>query len=131
MKMRKINKKGQKGFTLVEVLISASIITITIVGMLGLFTYTSRLAELAGDKVTVLNIAQDKMDEIRNTAFGSIASTYPSGTTFALSAPLTGTGTITLDTSVGDIIGVTVSVSWVNTKGRGSTITLVSKVANR
>ena len=122
---------NQKGFTLVEIMVSAGILSIVIVGIMQLYIYTSVLAELAGDKITAINEIQSKMDEIRNTSFSSIATTYPSGTTFALPSQLTGNGVITLDASNSDILGVTITATWTNKKGRGSTITLESKVANK
>ena len=129
--MRKRNKKNQRGFTLVEVMVSALILATVIVGIMQLFIYTSILAELAGDKITALNEAQSKMDQIRNTSFSSITTTYPSGTTFALPSQLTGNGVITLDTTDSNLYGVTIIVTWLNKKGQGSTITLISKVANK
>ena len=129
--MSKKSKKNQRGFTLVEVMVSALILATVIVGIMQLFIYTSILAELAGDKITALNEAQSKMDQIRNTSFSSIATTYPSGTTFTLPSQLTGNGTITLDTTDSNIYGLTITVTWLNKKGQGSTITLISKVANK
>ena len=129
--MRKFFRQNQGGYTLVEVMISALILAVVIVGIMQLYIYTSVLAELAGDKITALNEAQSKMDEIRNTNFSSISTTYPSGTTFSLPSQLTGNGTITLDASNSDLYGVTITVTWTNQKGRGSTITLISKVAKK
>ncbi len=126
-----MKRKNQKGFTLVEVMVSVFIVFITMVGTLQLYVHTSRLAEIAGDKSIVLNEAQNKMDEIRNTAFSLIASTYPTGTTFALPSQLTGSATITLDTSNSNIYGVTITMTWKNKKGFGSTLTLVSRIANK
>ena len=112
-------------------MVSAMILAGVIVGIMRLFIFTSILAEMAGDKITAINAAQSKMDEIRNTGFSLITTTYPSGTTFPLSSALTGNGVITLDTSNSDIYDVTITATWVNKKGYGSTITLASKVANR
>ena len=123
--------QNQKGYTLVEVMVSALILATVIVGIMQLFIYTSILAQLAGDKITALNEAQSTMDQIRNTNFSSIATTYPSGTTFTLPSQLTGNGVITLDTTDSNLYGVTLTVTWLNKRGQGSTITLVSKVAKR
>ena len=112
-------------------MVSAMILSTVIVGMMQLFIYTSILMELSGDKITAMNEAQSTMDQIRNTNFSSLATTYPSGTTFTLPSQLTGNGVITLDTTDSNLYGVTITVTWQNKKGRGSTITLISKVAKK
>ena len=129
--MKKINRKNQEGFTLIEVLISTFILSSAIIGIMQLYVYTSRLGELAGDKIIVLNSIQNKMDEIRNASFGTIATTYPTGTTFALPTQFTGNGIITLDTSNSSVYDVTVAATWTNKRGRGLTITLESRIALR
>lgn len=136
---RKIRKKifqSPQGFTLVEVLIAVGILAIVIVGLLQLFVSCSALAEAAGNTTFALNEAQNKLEEIRNHSFDSIAADYASGgtpgNTFTLGS-LSGTGTITT-TQVGgssELLQITIDVSWQNKNGRSFSTTLTGLIAKR
>ena len=135
-KLRKIIFPGQKGFTLVEVLIAVGILAVVIVGLLQLFVYCSTLAEAAGNTTLAINEAQNKMEEIRNHDFNAIAVDYASGgtpgNTFALTS-LNGTGTITTSQVGGsyELLQIQVDVAWQNKNGRNFSTALTSLIARR
>lgn len=128
--------RSQRGFTLVEVMISVGVLAFVIVGLLQLFVYCSTLADAAGNTTVAVNEAQTKMEEIRNHDFDSIAADYASGgtpgNTFSLSSP-SGTGTVTVSQVGGSsqLLQVQIDVNWQNKDGRSASTTLISYIAKR
>ncbi len=128
--------KTNKGFTLVEVLITVGILAMVIVGLLQLFVYCSNLAEAAGNTTLAINEAQSKMEEIRNHNFSTITTDYASGgtpgNTFALTS-LSGTGTITISQVGGssELLQAQINVAWQNKNSRNFSTALTSLVAKR
>ena len=118
--IKKINSNN-RGFTLVEVLVSALIMGSIIVGLLQLFIYCSLLSEMSGNITIATSEAQSKMDEIRNTTFSLITTNYPSGTSFNLNQ-ITGKGVIYIDSTTApansNLYRIKISVSWRNKNGR-------------
>src|SRR3989338_1285434 len=136
---RKTRKKifqSPQGFTLVEVLIAVGILAIVIVWLLQLFVSCSAPAEAAGNTTFALNEAQNKMEEIRNHDFDSIATDYASGgtpgNTFTLST-LNGTGTVATSQVGGssELLQIGIDVSWQNKNGRSFSTTLTGLIAQR
>lgn len=125
-----------QGFTLVEVLIAIGILAVVIVGLLQLFVYCSRLAETAGNTTLAINEAQNKIEEIRNHDFSTLATDYASGgtpgNTFALTS-LTGTGTVTTSQVGGssELLQIQVDVNWQNKSGRSLSTALTGLIAKR
>ena len=122
VKLTQFSKKNnQSAFSLVEVLLAASILVVAIFVLIELFTYCSPLANSAGNMGIAINEAQKILEEIKNTNFDSIATNYASGgtpgNTFNISQP-TGKGVIYLDTSNADLIRVDVVICWQNANGR-------------
>ncbi len=122
---QKINQRiNQKGFTIVEVMVSALILAFIVVGLAELYIYTSRLALVSGNMSQAISEAQSKMDEIRNKSFSSIATSYPSGTTFVVNQTLAGVtkkigeGVIYLDTTNADDYIIYICVSFKDKQGR-------------
>lgn len=128
--------EAEQGFTLVEVLIAVGILALVIVGLLQLFVYCTTLAEAAGNTTLAVNEAQNKMEEIRNHDFNSIATDYASGgtpgNTFTLTS-LNGTGTITTSMAGGStaLLQMQIAVSWQNKNGRNFSTALTSLIARR
>lgn len=125
-----------QGFTLVEVLITIGILTVVIVGLLQLFVYCSNLAEAAGNTTLSINEAQNKMEEIRNHDFSTVATDYASGgtpgNTFALTS-LNGTGTITPSQVGGSsgLLQIQINVAWQNKNSRNFSTALTGLIAER
>ena len=115
MKKKIFNNK--QGFTLVEVLISAGIMTTVIVGLMGVFVQCSTLAQMSGNFSNVWAQVQGKIEEIRNSNYDLITTNYPNGTTFNLTSP-TGEAIIYLNTSTANLLQVQIVASWQNKYGR-------------
>lgn len=137
--LKKLRKKifcERQGFTLAEVLIAVGILAVVVVGLLQLFVYCSTLAEAAGNTTLAINEAQNKMEEIRNHNFSTIAVDYASGgtpgNTFTLTS-LNGTGTITVSQVGGssELLQVQTDVVWQNKNGRNFSTALTGLVAGR
>ncbi len=112
------------GFTLLEILITIIILTVGVIALVsafssGIFAFTDvENVDLA------LNIAQAKMEEIKDTDFASLTDSGP-----AADADFSNFNT-TVDIAEGDNpMQVDVTVSW-NAKGRQPSVTLTTLVAN-
>ncbi len=112
-----------RGFTLLEVMIS----TLLLVGCVVSIAWALNLGLLASADLENVNlglaIAQDKMEEIKNTAFGSVSSSGPTADSnfSAFNTTVTVTGT--------DPKQVAVAVAW-NAQGGSSSVTLTTQVAS-
>ena len=132
---------ADRGFTLVEVLIAVGILAVVIVGLLQLFVYCSTLAEAAGNTTLAVNEAQNKIEEIRNHNFTSIATDYASGGTPGNTFPVPdrdgtgtiGTGTITTSQVGGSsaLLQIQINVSWQNKNSRNFATALTGLIAGR
>ena len=65
---------GSKGITLVEALVSILILGITLVAMLGTFIMGRISATKAKYYIEAVNLLRAEMEEVRNTAYGSVVS---------------------------------------------------------
>lgn len=108
-------KRDTAGFTLMELLVTVGILALVLTSMMQLLIYASTLSEMGGSKTLAVKEAQDKMEEIRRHAFGSIAADYSSGgtpgNTFTLST-LTGEGLIEIEGGASSLLTIDVSVCW-------------------
>lgn len=113
-----------KGFTLLEILITIIILTVGITAISQAFS-TGMLGSTDVENVDLaLNIAHAKMEEIKNTAFASLADSGP-----AQDANFTNFN-VSVDVAEGDDpMQVDVSVAW-NAKGGQPSITLTTLVTD-
>lgn len=77
--------KKNKGFTLIEVLFCAAILTGLFVGVMSVYICCFNLQENSRNTNIVLNQARAKLEEIKNTQFVNIKATY-NGKVFSLDA---------------------------------------------
>ena len=115
-------KKG--GFSLLEVLVAIVIFTIGVTALMQALSAGIFATSDVEDVRLALNIAQDKMEEINNTSFASIADSGPTPdsnfTKFSVTvAAATGNNPMQVD----------VTVSW-NVKGKTANVALTTLVAN-
>ncbi len=112
-------RRKKSGFTLVEVLIAAGILVIVILGLMETYIYINIMSNTARDLTHALTQAQNKVEEIRNTTYSSIATNYASGGTpgnkFNITSP-TGEGVVTIDSSNSDLLQIDVVICF-STKG--------------
>lgn len=108
-----------KGFTLIEVILSAMILVGLLVGLISLYIYCFDLQETARNTSIALNAARGKLEEIKNSDFDSIESAYD-GAVFDLNE-LPGAKMRTEATPVGGsdlLLDLRVVVCWRQKGGR-------------
>ena len=113
----------EKGFTLLEILLAILLLAIGVV-VLSQAWSVGLLASTDVENVDLAsNIAQAKMEEIKNTSFASLASSGPTAdaqfSNFNTTVAVTGT----------DPKQVVVTVAW-NAKGGSTNVALTTLVAN-
>lgn len=120
-----IMKNKNQGFTMVELVIVIGIMSVSIVGLLSLFLYTSVQGEMSGNKTLAVKTAQSKVEEIRNHTYSLIAADYAlggtPGNTFDISG-VTGKGVVYIDSTnapcSAELLCIEIDVSWQNKYGR-------------
>ena len=80
---RYIQRDTDKGFTLIEVLIAILILSVGLLGMASLTVAIINGNKFSNDLTTATTLAQDKMEDIRRTAYASVTNE----TKAALSSP--------------------------------------------
>ena len=75
----RILMSGEKGVSLIEVLITTLIIVGTLVGVLQAYIYSVYLSQLNRDMTIALDDANDMMESIRSTEFANLLTDYPDG----------------------------------------------------
>ena len=114
----------ERGFTLLEILITIIILTVGVIALTSAFS-SGLLASTDVENVDLaLNIGQAKKEEIKDTAFASLADSGPT-----VDANFSNFN-VTVDVSEGDDpMQADVTVAW-NAKGGQASITLTTLVAN-
>lgn len=127
-----MKQKTNSGFALIDAVLAMGLIAVAL-SFLGVIYSVSRVSRLSRSDLTALYIAQNKMDELKNTPFGDL--TVQSNTGFAdsnLSSLKSGQAryTIALFDADGDgtadtnIKKITVTVTWSqNTQSKSKTLT--------
>jgi prepilin-type N-terminal cleavage/methylation domain-containing protein len=115
----------KKGFTLVEVMVTAGILALIIVGLLRSYISFSVLSNTAQNLSRALAKGQSKLEEMRGHDFGTLIASYSSsgtpGNTFALtkaSDGVDGMGVIYIDSTNPNLYQVQIVVCWRNKDGR-------------
>jgi prepilin-type N-terminal cleavage/methylation domain-containing protein len=108
-------RTSEKGFTLVEVLISAVILVFVFSGILLSFVRCLELSEMSRNTSNALAAVKNHVEDIKNTSFSNIPATYDDAT-FAW-ASLNGIGVSYVDTSNPNLYVITVSFCWQQKNG--------------
>ena len=119
----RIDKK--QGFTLPEVLLTAAILAYALSAILASFMNSVLLNESSRHVTIATSHAQFVMEDVRNTAFGSIPTNISTGYWNWNTATIGTNGltamnseSISVTSSGTTLLDVTVTVSWKDTKGR-------------
>lgn len=121
--MRARTRSRNSGFTLLEILVTLVILALGVTALSQAFS-TGILTSTDIENVDLaLNVAQAKLEEIRNTSFAGIASSGPTAdpnfSNFNVTAAVSGT----------DPKQVDVTVDW-NVKGGSESLALTTLVSN-
>ena len=119
------NRKPEKGFTLLAVLIAALLVTVGFVTLVG--TFSTGLFASGNNESLLLgtHLAQEKMEEIRNRSYASIANE----TRAAVSGFSSFDREVVVSTPLTNLKQVSVNVYWYNKSAELST-SLVTYVSN-
>ncbi len=74
---QKKRRAGRGGFTLVEVLIAVLVLTVAIVPLMTAYIHGARWTAEARDLITAVNLAQGKLEELKNRAYHSLEAGEP------------------------------------------------------
>ena len=114
----------KRGFTLLEVLIATAIFSVCVTALIGAFSAGMFATSDVENIALALNIAQARMEQIKNTDFGNVSN---SGPTADANFPRFST---TVNAAIGqNPMQVDVIVGW-QVKGGQTNITLTTLVAN-
>ena len=116
-------RSRKSGFTLLEVLITLVLLTLGMMALSQAFSTGMRAATDVENVDLACNIAQSKMEELKNTSFASLASSGPTADAnfpnFNVTTSVTGTDPKQID----------VTVSW-NVQGGSTNVALTALRTN-
>jgi len=120
------------GFTLIEILISIVILSISLLALAGLMATTTRNTSFGGHITEAATYAQDQLEKLRVTSWGSIANnwvdTSGAGTKTYLSG-ITYTRTLNVVSNANDTLKtITITISW--TDQAAHSFSLISVIVN-
>lgn len=116
MAHNKTKKFTAKGFTLVELMIAATIFLLTFVGVLVSYLTCLDLAELSKNTSVAVHASKAKLETVKNTTFNQIKTTYNNISFTA--AGINGRGVSYVDDTNPSLLKVTVSFCWKQPNGR-------------
>ena len=102
---------SERGFTLVEVMLAVAIAAVALCGILATYAACFTLIRTSKTASIATSAAQGLLDEIRNTSFPLIKSTY-NGTNFTVNNMPLNRGIVYVDDSNPELLKVTISVCW-------------------
>jgi prepilin-type N-terminal cleavage/methylation domain-containing protein len=70
----KTKKQGQRGFTLIEALISVCILSVALLGMSSMVLSVMRATAQSKETTTATTLLQDKMENFKNTTVSALTS---------------------------------------------------------
>lgn len=116
----KKKKQGQRGFTLIETIISMFILSVALLGMSSMVVSVIQATEQSKEMTMAATLLQDKMENLKNTS----TSLLPTGT---FSEPVS-VGTITgtrqwVISTAGNLKTINVTVNWISRGARGVSAT--------
>jgi prepilin-type N-terminal cleavage/methylation domain-containing protein len=116
----------KEGFTLVEVLMAALILSVTLASSLLVFTKTNILVSRVQQRNIATQAAKEEIERIRDMSFDDAIALDSSFTTTSFSELFNPVGALTIDDPFDndDIRRVTVTVTWNTAQGKELSTTL-------
>lgn len=119
-------RNKEEGFTLLEIILALAVFSASIIAVMRVFSIGIALSGEVEDMSLALNLAQKKMEEIKNTPFANIIS---SGPVPADSTAPFSRFNVRVDTTGVNPKQINATVSW-NVKGGTTGITLTTLRTN-
>jgi len=118
-----------KGFTLIELLIAIVLIVVGLVALMGIMSVGICADANLEYRLTALNLANEKIEELKDTAFGSICAGTETGS--AIGFDWVDQRTVSIDEPYGANLlkDVTVTVQWTQ-KGSTQSVAVETFIAN-
>lgn len=110
--MKAIVQQNKKGFTLIETLIAVSILTIAMLAILNTIVISFQYGMRNSIRNEAVKMAEKKMNELRNTAFISLASSSSTEARTFRNLTVTYTQQWTVSVLSANSTAIDVSVSW-------------------
>lgn len=110
--MKAIVQRNKKGFTLIETLIAVSILTIAMLAILNTIVISFQYGMRNSIRNEAVKMAEKKMNELRNTAFISLASSSSTEARTFRNLTVTYTQQWTVSVLSANSAAIDVSVSW-------------------
>jgi len=117
--------RNAKGFSVVEVLIAASILAVALLAIGSLFSTAYSNVGYGGRRTVALALANQKMEELRDGIFPPSMADSPE----AINGTYTRSWTVTVSGVPNQVATTTVSVSWPEAAGGTKQLTLTSMMA--
>ncbi len=126
--------RDRKGFTFIEILFSLAVIIPVLLGIIGITTYSLRIADTARTTTTAVQDAHTVIERIRNTStngLNQVVATYPTGQAVAGFNNLTNEQiVVTYPNAAADPLAITVTVTW-SDQNRNMSRSLWTQVTRR
>ena len=81
-------RRSRRGVTLVEVMVAASILSISILAFVGAFQYISKSIRVSRARMLAVNLAQEKIENLKNNAYYKVQLTTTSAVNNDFSPPV-------------------------------------------
>ena len=101
-----VRENSVAGFTLIEVLVASVILSIGLSGVAAFTGFIMNHNQQAANVMSATTLAQDKMEELKNTSYSSVASSSDTDSIF------TRTWNVTRDSPATNMKTIAVTVSW-------------------
>ncbi len=72
--------RRDEGFTVMELVWSAAIMLIVVMGVYGVLTFAATATQASAIRVTALNVANQRLEQARNLAYDNVGVVYTNGT---------------------------------------------------
>lgn len=120
--------KNEDGFTLLEMLVAATILAVGLLGMAGLQATAIKGNAFGIKNTEAIALIEQKIEDYKSTPYANIAEGIGTETNLGSGGIFTRTSTVQKDTPTNDAKTITVAVSWTDyTTHSFSFRTIVSK----
>jgi len=116
-----------KGVTLLEMMMTIILVTVGMVAIMRIMSMAIFSDSGLEQKVIALNLANERMEEIKNTAFASISSGTETGS--AIGFDFVDNRVVTVTDTASDLKDVEVEVQWTQ-KGTQQTVAVETYIAD-